>query len=303
MAAKRSTKQKIPALRLQIAYLDCPSLDKDAANYLMLSQNKLQSFFEFSVINLDSFLGWDANENQGDNILDALDVKNAVMSTDDYLERAHKAFEEAASYEYMEIDEETSEEYISIDSIHEDVKWMIITECRFEGDFYMDGDDDCIILSISNWKDSMAPPSALEFLVRQSQVACAMFCGVDISHIQIKGCLGDYAEALADTKQHVIIGAICYDCEMKVQKQIGKDALQALKAIMDLSWLGKVDEPASVSAILRNTFNYDLETTRGFSPTIQDKLRNILLTSTVQWMVKVVFTILLAWLILMLGLK
>jgi len=149
----------------------------------------------------------------------------------------------------------------------------------------------------------MAPPSILEFILRQTQVAALTFLGVARDHFEVKGCLGDFSVSLEDTKQHVLVGHLCHDCSNGIKRRYGVKALNAFKALTDRSWIGTTEKYDSVASILKKTFGYDLFLTKGFAPSLREKIKSILLTTTVQEITKLTAAILLAWALIELGLK
>lgn len=279
--------KRSPLLSIAIGFLDCQRLDKDATTYLLLSQNTIQEAYEFSVVDLDAHVEemhlaniGVAREIDGDVYLDH--CRQAIHSLNQYIE---ESWSDAAS------------------PIKENVKWFVITEVPFEGNYYMFSTSTGTAISIANWSKDMAPPSLLEFILRQTQASIPAFLGVAQNHYDTRGCIGDFTVNLGETKQHVLIGHICHECARAIQKIHGDAGLAALRKLLDKSWIGSTDTTTSVAAIMKKTFGYDLYITKGFATSFRDKVKGVLLTGVVQETLKLASAFILAWALLKFGLN
>jgi hypothetical protein len=287
MPNKASVQKKIPLIRIAIGFLDCPQLNKDAATYLLLYQNTVQEIFEFSVFDLDAY--------PEQLMLDFIDLR-VTISDEKYAERAKEIVSKLKKY----VSKEWKKYTPSLDS---QAQWLIITQARFEGEFYMGGIKELPVMSIANWKRAMAPPSLVEFILRQSHVALLALLNLDINHYETRGCLGDFNDILAGAKQHVLIGHVCSDCQQKIVNKYGDETLTALKKLTDRSWIGSDASPTSVAAIMKKTFDYDLYLTKGYAATRIEKMQDLLLSAGVQEFVKIASAIILAWALIKFGLS
>ncbi len=274
-------------IKVCIGFLDCPRLNTDAATYLLLTQNTIQDQFEFSVVDLDAYTEQIK--------LEPVNVKQ-VVSDAEYAMRSKRAISVFDQHVKTEMSKYAKQ-------VDKNAKWIIITEVGFVGDFFMSMVPGVVLLSVANWKRSMAPPSLLEFILRQSQSALMFQLNLDLNHSETKGCLGDFSDNLADAKQHVLIGYICSSCHRQIEKKHGKDSLEALKKLLDRSWIGSADDYTSIASIMKKTFAYDLYVTKGYTPTIFEKAKDVFLTGGTQEIVKTIGYIVLAYLLLKLGLK
>lgn len=287
MTTTANDQKKLPLLSIAIGFLDCTRLDKDATTYLLLSQNSVQEAYEFSVVDLDA--------HAGDLHIATLDVAHEIDG-DKYLDRCRQAIHRLNQY----VSESWSE---AASPIKNDIKWFVITEVPFEGNYYMYGTSTLSVISLANWSKDMAPPSLLEFILRQTQASIPLFLGAAENHYDTRGCIGDFTVNLGEAKQHVLIGHICHECARAIQKVHGHTGLDALRMLLNKSWIGSTDTVTSVAAIMKKTFGYDLYITKGFSTSFMEKVKSALLTGVVQEFLKLSGAVILAWALLKFGLK
>ncbi len=287
MLHKTSVPEKKPLLRIAIAFLDCPQLNKDAVTYLLLCQNTVQEVYEFSVFDLDAY--------PEQLKLDPIDLRTPI-SDEKYAARANEAISKLKKFVSKEMNAYTA-------PLDPRTQWLIITQIPFKGDFYMGGTETLPVMSIATWRRSMAPPSLIEFILRQSHVAILDLLDLGINHYETRGCLGDFNDNLADAKQHVLIGHVCSDCQQKVVEKHGGEALTALKKLADRSWIGSDASPTTVASIMKKTFAYDLYLTKGYAASITEKARDLLMTEGAKEFIKIASAIILAWALIKFGLK
>ncbi len=292
------------AYRLCVAFIDCPTVAKGAANYLILTQNRVQNQFEFDVFDLDRMraeLGKDENAtfmetDEERAVVAPLDPKVPIRTYGD--ERAGPAVDLATRW----IDSEVRHNPVPDGSIP--ASWVVFTEKEFTDKYYsaMVGDD-IMLVSIGYWRTWMAPPSALEFIVRTTQAACArFFLGLPV-HYMTKGCVRDYNQYLEDTRLMVLVGSLCDTCQQRATEAAKSTELEALLALLDKGWVGDMTSSTSVASVLKKVYDYDLYVTRGVSVNRLETFWDNVSSSSAQEFVRVVFAIVLAFLLLKFGLK
>ncbi len=320
--------------RVCVAFLDCHTVAQRAANYLILSQNRLQRVFEFSVFNLDrmrvevakpvnhmfvdeterelltglipasrdvppSDAGADGTqgvEAQADDGAEA--PANDGVDIDEYVDRALALVRLARRY----VDREVRTEDLETTTVP--AKWIIFTETRFLNNYYSSSTDDLVVVSLGRWRTAMAPPSALEFILRMTQAATAeFFLGVPSEHYFTKGCLFDYNEYIQDARLMVLVGDVCESCR-RTAIEAGREAeLVALLSIIDHTWIGDTTKSDSVASVLKKVFDYDLYVSRGLSANRLETFWDNVTSSSTQEFIRLLAAVLLAYLLLKFGLK
>lgn len=184
-------------------------------------------------------------------------------------------------------------------------KSIFITQLPIEGHFYGAGYPDVALLSFADWKKYFAPPSALEFILRGVQQYAIFFLAAAFSgnHLATRGCIFDYNKYLEDMRNKILISYICEDCESELKRLVGDEKFNQIDRLVRLSWIGKVDEPGSIANILKSSFGYDLDLTKGFKPSWQERAKETLQSAFIQETIKFASAILLAAALLYLGLK
>ena len=99
-------------------------------------------------------------------------------------------------------------------------RFVVVSQCRFDDNYYSARRGGASVLALGNWKRAMAPPSFVEFvqalLVREAVAAlCPSLSGS--VHLGTKGCLCDFTEHLGDARQKVLHGYICHHCRSSME--------------------------------------------------------------------------------------
>lgn len=272
--------------RVCVAYLDCRKIPKSAANFLVLWQNRLQSVFEFSVFDLDAMLKktrrphWSANAPRitlsTEESAQLSPLGNGRHEIEKYLTRAQTAIAVASRYIAREVDLQGLETTIIPQ------KWVVFTETRFKDQFYSDSASGVTVIGVGDWKRSMAPPSALEFILAMAQSACAdFFLDVPSSHYFSKGCLFDYNDEIKDGRLMVLVSDICASCRSLAESKGRAEQLSAMLTLVDRGWIGDVSKADTVAAVLKKTFGFDLYVSRGLAPSRWETLSNAFMSGLV----------------------
>jgi hypothetical protein len=276
-------------LAVCVAFLHCPTLAKNATTYLVLSQNLIQKSIEFSIVDFDNICSEFINEKI---------TSCEPVNDEEFCEIAKECCEIATKYSVKEWEEYTA-------PIEKNLKWFIITETAFEGGFYVGANSDIpdlLALSLAQWKSKMAPPSILEFILRESQAGVLGFLS-DYSHFQTKGCIGDFCENLEDARNHVLVGNICERCGKEMEKIYGPEFLCDLKKLLTTSWIGSMDDTTSVASILKKVYGYDLYMTKGLSPKLHERVKGVLISAGTTEIIKIIIWLIVGLLLVRLGIK
>lgn len=162
------------------------------------------------------------------------------------------------------------------------------------------------LLALGEWDRSMSPPSAAEFL----QVAVlraaysAMEGGVwNTIHYGTRACVFDFTDNLEDTRLMTLVGlGVCSECREALVADGYPEAPDEIRRIVERSWLGNrsiAGTPANIMA----QFGYDLFFSKGFTSTRRERLLQFLEEDAAKELIKVLFGLLLAGLLLWLGLR
>jgi hypothetical protein len=289
--------------RVCVAFLDCHRVAQRAANYLILSQNRLQRVFEFSAFNLDRMRTELTKDTNRDFVSEAErdylhDQPEEEIDIDRYVDRALALVMVARRY----VDREVKREDLKTTTVPP--KWVIFTETRFLDNYYSSSTDDVVVVSLGRWRTAMAPPSALEFVLRMTQAACAdFFLGLHGEHYFTKGCLFDYNEYIQDGRLMVLVGDVCESCR-RMALEAGRQAeLDALLTMIDHTWIGDTTKNDTVASVLKKVFDYDLYVSRGLSANRLETFWDNVTSSSTQEFVRLLAAVLLAYLLLKFGLK
>jgi hypothetical protein len=297
--------------RLCVAFLDCPTIAKGAANYLVLAQNRVQQTFEFAAFDLDRMRDQLREEllqtppstfvlsNAERAVVEATsehDLDNAGDITT-FARRAYSAVELAKRYVKRE-----SALYPRQDGSLPDY-WVVFTEARFTREFYLANIGNVALVSLGYWRASMAPPSALEFIVRMTQAACAdFFLGLPV-HYFTKGCLLDFDQYIQDTRLMVLVGSLCTVCRARAIAGGKQTELDALVLLLDKEWVGDMSANLSVASVLKKVYDYDLYVARGLTVNRLETFWDNVTSSSAQEFIRIIAAVILAFVLLKFGLK
>ncbi|MBI3912858.1 MAG: hypothetical protein HY327_01485 [Chloroflexi bacterium] len=278
-------------LKIRIFYIQCPTLDTEACSFLLLSQNSQQDALEFEIHNTETDLIPEDFTNKSslkkpiarERILS--ECKTITERYDEWVKNnVHQGF--GARSEMGSIS-------------------IFITEIPLELNFYARKEEDVAVISIAAWRRHIAPPSALEFIIRIVQRLAVPYLLKSYlrSHFATRGCLFDFNQILSGVKNSVLLGYICEDCRNILLKQLGENKVDAIIQLVDLKWIGKVDEAGSVANILKKSFHYELDLTKGLKPTWLERVKEVLPSTLTQQVIVFITGFLLAALLFYLRLK
>jgi hypothetical protein len=135
-------------------------------------------------------------------------------------------------------------------------RFLLITSKRFLDNFYLVYTDSPLrILSVGNWNKAMYPPSLLEFIVSVSiKQGVREAIANPASHHASRGCLFDMNQSLNNTRNGILSGYICSDCEAILDKN-NSEKLSQIRSVLGGRWLGDPNDVYSAhSELLRLGF-------------------------------------------------
>jgi len=257
-----------------------------ALQYLILHLNRVQQDFEFELVSSAANL---------EPLIALLRQQDAVSQRE--LERLVRAFSSACSSKLRTLAATLQR--------HDEppIKLIVLSLAHLEGQFYFRKIDDVAVIALGDWKKVMAPPSLVEFfitLVLRAAVSLT-YPGIVSGHLGTKGCLFDFNDDLVGTRFKVLHAFICAACKQQLETK-APGLSSSLVKVMENQWLGKVDEPGSAAAIAAG-LGYNLFRTKGLRPSWWETFKSGVQEEWAKGLVKLVFTVLLAALLVYLGFK
>lgn len=301
---------------VRILFVNCPRLDVQACTYLLLSQNKVQSVFQFEVchhwVSEDGgrlplwtipLVFWCKLQFLGKRLWGAGKVDQALAAAADrakypYLKKPMTWDNPIPSLKTLVA---THEAWLMNKPLHYGghqgpMPTIVITETPLEGGYISTSHNDLAVVTVAGWQKTLAPPSALEFLLLSVERLAARITisGSLVSHYPTRGCVLDFTANVADFKSAILVGYVCNDCSELFNRHLSDDEFKDFQQLISHSWLGNVNDAGSVASNLKRVFNYDLSRTKGVSPSGVARLMDLLWSTET---LKLVYTIIGAWLL------
>lgn len=125
-------------------------------------------------------------------------------------------------------------------------RYLAICNCQLDDGFYLIRLGEKLRgLMVGSWSKQLAPPSLLEFIVDTCiKQGLAEAFGTPPSHISSRGCIFDFNNMLDNTRNGVLIGHICADCEDALAKS-RNEKWKEIRNIVGGRWLGDPTDPFS----------------------------------------------------------
>jgi len=176
---------------------------------------------------------------------------------------------------------------------------IVITESPMFGGYYGWAGDDLAVISVSGWERRYAPPSALEYVLRNVQrYSLRLTFGEAVgSHYPTRGCAWDFNASLVGIGAGILIGYMCSACEEGLRLQIDQSAIADVKKWLSQDWVGRVDDTGSVASNIKRVFGYDLARTKGLTRGFWDRMSEILTSESAKWLVVFLLGALATWLV------
>jgi hypothetical protein len=183
--------------------------------------------------------------------------------------------------------------------------FVVISLAKFSDEHYGLKEKQVQVQALGNWARHMAPPSILEFIVVLLMRQAASFVVPSLSksvHLGTKGCLFDFTSDLAEARYKALQSFVCTTCRSRMHENGAVHLVDDMIRVLDFNWLGTTSDPRCPSGIVAK-LGYDLFLTKGFQPTLWESVRSVFRDEATKEIIKLVFAILLAALLLRLNLK
>jgi hypothetical protein len=261
--------------------------------YLVLHMNTLQKTFEYEFlpdVSDDMFLQMLANQAS----VDREETRQAVPA---FLERYQSHLQkEIRDYHVKDMELPVA-------------RFILISTACFNDNYYTMRKQDLSVIALGNWRNSMAPPSLVEFILTLILRESVAFVSPSLSgsvHIGTKGCLCDFTASLGDARLKVLNGFVCSYCRAALKRDGFSALADELKQVLKKDWLGSFLEPHAPVRIAAN-LGYDLFITKGFTTRWWERIRALLTEEVLKQFIatvgSVVTGIVIAYLIIRFGLN
>lgn len=281
------------AYPLRIFFINCPTLDVDAASYLLLAQNKHQSQIQFQVNHF-----WLCT------LGDALSFRSSVSRFLDRLPpiiskrispRIIARFDLAQAPQFKRKLGKQTWENASVEAISNWDAWfktsdyhkhdsqpcrtIVVTETPLKGGYISYAGEEIFFISLANWEAYFSPGSALEFLLLNVQrAALRLALNAKGWHFATRGCLNDFGVHQPDTRISAYLGGLCHTCHSKLETATSSEVAAEMELFLANNWIGVKSDPTSVASVLSNNYKYELRRSTGLRPslwhTTKESMRN-----------------------------
>src|SRR5450631_17691 len=274
--------------KVGVILADLGKVNVTALKYLVVHLNTLQASIEFE------FLAPDSDDPlllslAKDNVVDRETCRSMLPH---FRERIMRQFEKEQA-EYNLADRSLPDSYV------------VISLTKFSDEHYGLKAGHVQVQALGNWERQMAPPSILEFIIVLLMRQAASFNVASLSksfHLSTKGCLFDFTSDLGEARYKGLQSFLCSVCRARMQEGGETHLADDLARVLDLKWLGETSDPHCPAGIVTN-LGYDLFLTKGIKPTLWESTRSVLRDEGTKEVIKLIFAVLLAALLLRLGLK
>jgi hypothetical protein len=237
-------------LKVAIIYSQKPNFDEYAFKYFLLSLNKLQSTYEFTFPDLDSYVFAEG----------PIDFSSSLDQLD---------------------------AFVSNQPILCDFSVGIVTG-SFNNNYFFSSGYNSAIITTDVWEKYLSPPSLFEYLLHC--IYCCLIYSekkkndpsnfndkkfLDIcSHSDTRGCIADFTRFKKDDRVDIALGYICDEHKEKIIKVFGEDYLLETTKVLERTWIGKINDEGSVAYNLKHIFKFDINRDSGFNKNFWDKCKD-----------------------------
>jgi hypothetical protein len=182
---------------------------------------------------------------------------------------------------------------------------VIVSLATIDTHFYHLWRPEYSALFLGDWERRMSPPSLLEFLlslIMMEGLYAITPSPTGYSHLETRGCIGDFNATLADARYKVLSGHLCSDCLALAAREVGEQRAVVWRRLLSKSWLGTIEQPSTPAAIVAK-LGYNLFVTRGIAPTRWEQLKELLTDEGPKELIKLFAAVAIAGLLVWLGLK
>ncbi len=305
------------AKRIRIFFINCPTLATDAAAFLILAQNKVQTVLQFEIHHF-----WIYSKKKNGNLTGWWNKKR-VSFGDKYerfvpwLERRNRALFDLHAAPAFRDNFNVSTWSTSVqEAISGYDTWVVgrlannfdnmpaptivITETAIQEHYISFCENDIAIVSTAEWKQFFKPASALEYILVSVQRLSLRLCYGPLigSHYPTRGCLWDYDINVPDVRISAFLGFLCETCRNGLGKAIGPNEYNEIVKLTENHWIGDRESPSSIAGILAKNYKYDLSRSVGLSPGFMSRLTRALppwvgksIIDIVKWLTILLLTI------------
>jgi hypothetical protein len=274
-------------IRVGIVFAAFPAKDTTPYKYFLLLLNRLQRSCEFELFDID----------ENDEFVKTLDetivdADEAIKGLDAFGTRLRQQI--AAAIEVHDLAAEQPDQII------------VVTGVTLSNYHYLIRRKQTTMLSLGQWEKSMAPPSLAEFL--QLLVLRAPYSSLEgnvwnMIHLGNRGCIFDFTENLENTRFIALAGVgVCSKCATALELDGFPNAATEIQRIAGRDWRGDRAIPGTPANIMER-LGYPLFLTRGFEPSLRERLRLLFTDEVAKELVKFLFLVLVAWVAFVTGLK
>jgi hypothetical protein len=123
-----------------------------------------------------------------------------------------------------------------------------------------------------------------------------------LSHLNTRGCVGDFNSTLNDVRYKALQGFFCEDCRGFIESRASAEAALRWQTLFDKKWIGLPSDPYSPASVVAK-LGYNLFVTKGLAPTRWQKLSSVLTEDGTKEALKIVGGLVLALLLFLFGIK
>lgn len=278
---------------LRIFFINCPTLDVDAASYLLLAQNKHQPHIQFQInhfwlCTLGHPSSWRSCVSRyidrlprsiSKRISRVVNAKFDLSQAPAFKEKLAKSSWQSASKEAISNYDSWFDQssYYKQDSLP--CRSIIITETPLKGGYISYGSDEIFFISLANWEAYFSPGSALEFILLNVQrAALRLALNATGWHFSTRGCINDFGVHQPDTRISTYLGGLCHTCFDNLVKATSPETANEIELFLRNQWIGLKSDPSSVSSMLSSNYKYELRRSTGLKPslwhTAKESMRN-----------------------------
>jgi len=281
-----ATRHKDGVKRIRFFFINCPTLDTDAAAYLLLAQNKQQSVFQFEVHHfwifshatggplignwnrlltyLDDGFGrkipWFQRRVRAKLDLRAASAFSGPLTTENWCSEVQRAISKYDDW----VDKRSPAN--NLDSKRGPS--IVITETRLGDHFISFGNKEFGIISAGEWKLFFKPASALEYILISVQ-RMALRVGLDPminSHFPTRACIFDYTQNQPDLRHAMFLGFICETCRNGLKISLAPEELAQIDGLVENQWIGDSTSTSSIAFYLSKIYRYEVSRATGLNP-------------------------------------
>jgi hypothetical protein len=233
---------------------------RDALSYLVLVQNKLQSVFEFRIVQpdpADGLLLILASEG-------GVDSEKVVSEGAGFAQRTRQFNKTFAGRYDLQVDEGSI--------------LILLSAARLTDNFYLVSGKSWALIALGGWEREFSPPSIIEYYLTFIIAAVASIVAPRLpDHHETRGCLCDFNVTLRDARYSVLTGHLCELCAAEIRNSSSDSTVK----------LGDEAKPSEIALVVKK-LGFDLFRTSGVKPTLKERLlatleqegfKNILSTS------------------------